>query len=79
MSDDEGDTTDDQPLAGRLREGYRTVTPSYLPHPDAGMDAVGWTSLALLVVLFVPFLPLIAVVWFLSKVVEFLAAVPGED
>lgn len=82
MSDDNGtadDSTDELTLPGRLREGYRTVTPSYLPRPDAEMDAVGWTYFVLLLVLFVPFLPLIVVVWLLSKVIEFLADVPGED
>jgi hypothetical protein len=77
MSDDAD--TDDETLATRLAEGYRTVTPSYLPRPNAEMDAVGWTSLALLVVLFVPFLPLIVVAWLLSKTIEFLADLPGED
>lgn len=78
MSDAEnGDET--PALAARLRDGYRTVTPSYLPHPDAEMDAVGWTFFVLLLVLFVPFLPLVALVWLLSKAIEFLADVPGED
>ena len=73
------DDTDELTLPDRLREGYRTVTPSYLPRPDAEMDAVGWTFFVLLLVLCEPFLPLVALVWLLSKAIEFLADVPGED
>lgn len=78
MSDDDAET-DDQALATRLREGYRTVTPSYLPRPNAEMDAMGWTFFALLLVLFVPFLPLVVLAWLVSKAIEFLVSLPGED
>jgi hypothetical protein len=77
MSDDPD--ADDPALAARLRAGYRTVTPPYLPRPDREMDAVGWTYFLVLLLLFVPFLPLIVVAWLLSKVVEFLVGLPGED
>jgi hypothetical protein len=66
-------------LAGRVREGYRTVTPGYLPRPNPEMDVTGWTLFVLLLVLFVPFLPIVAVAWLLSKGIEFLADLPGED
>jgi hypothetical protein len=79
MSDDTQPDTAEETALARLKAGYRTVTPSYLPRPNAEMDAVGWTYFLVLVLLFVPFLPLIVVAWLLSKVIEFLADVPGED
>ena len=75
MSADDEETT----LATRFREGYNTVTPPYLPRPDREMNAVGWTYFLVLLTLFLPFLPLLIVAWLLSKVVEFLVNLPGED
>jgi len=81
MSDDESvaDDEEETALAGLLRAGYRTVTPGYGSRPNAEMNAVGWTYLVVVLLLFVPFLPLLVVVWLLSKVVAFLAGLPGED
>jgi hypothetical protein len=74
MSDD----ADEDSLAARLRAGYRTVSPGYEGRPNAEMDAVGWVVLAGVVLLFLPFLPLLVAAWLLSKAVEFLADLPGD-
>jgi hypothetical protein len=72
--DDGGDET-----GGLLPEPLRTVTPPCRGRPDAEMDAIGWSLALGMVILLVPFLPLIAVVWAVSKVVDFLTSIPGED
>jgi hypothetical protein len=53
-----------------LPEPIRSVTPLTGPHPDAGMDVIGWGIFLGLVLLLVPLLPFIIVVWLISKLVE---------
>lgn len=80
MSDSTPDSDpDDSSVPAPLRAGYRTVTRPYRARRDAEMDAVGWTYLLVLVLLFVPFLPLLLIGWLVSKLFAFLASVPGED
>jgi len=64
MSDD-GDS--------RLPEPLRTVTPPSGTHPDAQMDAIGWLIFLGLLVLLLPVLPLLLVVWLLSRASEALS------
>jgi hypothetical protein len=73
----DADETDEEP--GGLRRAYRTVTPGYLPRPDAGMDAVGWGLLVGIVLLLVPLLPFLVVVWLLSRLIELVGARGDED
>jgi len=53
-----------------VKKAIRTVTPGYGSHEDAGMNAVGWTLFLGLVLLLLPFLPLLIVVWAISKLLE---------
>ncbi len=73
----DADETDEEP--GGLRRAYRTVTPGYLPRPDAEMDAIGWGLLLGIVLLLVPLLPFLVVVWLLSRLIELVGARGGED
>lgn len=59
----------------------RTVTPSYGSHPDAGMDTVGWAMFLGMVILLVPFFPLVIAVWAIGKIFDaFLGReTEGED
>jgi hypothetical protein len=50
----------------------RSVTPPYRGRPDREMDVFGWGMFLGLLVLLVPFLPLIAVVWGVKKLLELL-------
>ncbi|QLH80900.1 DUF7535 family protein [Halosimplex pelagicum] len=59
------------------RKALRTVTPGSKTRPDMEMDSIGWAVFLGLVVLLVPLLPFIAIVWGLSKVLEFLARQRG--
>ncbi|MFC6756886.1 MULTISPECIES: DUF7535 family protein [Haloarcula] len=61
MSD--ADDTDDS----RLPEPLRTVTPPSGTHPDAQMDVIGWLIFLGLLILLAPVLPLLLVVWLISR------------
>jgi len=50
----------------------RTVSDPSRGHPDAEMSAIGWAMFVALLFLFLPFLPVIAAVWLISKTVGFL-------
>lgn len=63
---------------GVLKEAYRTVTPGYRSRPDTEMNIIGLTYFLGLVVLLVPLLPFIALVWLISKFIEFVAAQTGS-
>lgn len=52
---------------GALKEALRTVTPGYRGHRDTEMDAIGWTIFVGLVVVMLPLLPVLVVVWLLTK------------
>ncbi|ELZ29471.1 hypothetical protein C475_02443 [Halosimplex carlsbadense 2-9-1] len=60
------------------RKVLRTVTPGSKTRPDMEMDSIGWALFLGLVVLLVPLLPFIAIVWGLSKALDFLARQRGE-
>lgn len=60
------------------RKVLRTVTPGSRPRPDMEMDSIGWALFLGLVVLLVPLLPFVAIVWDLSKLLEFLSRQRGE-
>lgn len=53
-----------------VKKVLRTVTPGYRSREDTEMNAIGWTLFLGLVILLVPFLPLIAIVWLISKALE---------
>ena len=72
MSD--GATAEQPP--GALTRAYRTVSPTYRWREDLEMGAVGWSLFVLLLALLVPLLPVIVVVWAVSKLVE--RAVPNR-
>jgi hypothetical protein len=61
---------------GALAKVYWTVSPSYASRPDAEMDSIGWAMFLMMLALFVPLLPLVVVVWLVSKGSE---AVVGRD
>lgn len=50
----------------------RSVTPPYRGRPDREMDVIGWSMFLGMVVLLVPFLPLLIVVWGVKKLLEVL-------
>jgi hypothetical protein len=58
MSSAETEPTDETPVVKKV---VRTVTPGYRSHEDAGMNAVGWTLFLGLVVILLPFLPLLVI------------------
>jgi hypothetical protein len=60
------------------RKVLRTVTPGSKPRPDAEMDSIGWAVFLGLVILLIPMLPFLAVVWVLSKAIDFLVRQRGE-
>jgi hypothetical protein len=53
-----------------LPEPLRTVTPPSGTHPDESMNIIGWLMLAGLLVVLTPIIPLIGVVWLLSKATD---------
>jgi hypothetical protein len=55
------------------KDAYRTVTPPYVSRPDAEMDTIGWGYALGMILLLLPFLPIIVVVWVLSKVIDRIA------
>jgi hypothetical protein len=61
---------DDTDEGGALRETYRSLGTAYRARPDAEMNAVGWTLFLGLVALLLPLLPILVVVWLLSKLVD---------
>jgi len=60
------------------RKVLRTVTPGSKTRPDMEMDSIGWAIFLGLVVLLIPLLPFVAIVWGLSKLLDFLARQRGE-
>lgn len=60
---------------GPVRRVADTVTPPYISRPNTEMNALGWSLLIGLVVILLPFLPLILVVWGISKLLD---ALGGE-
>jgi hypothetical protein len=60
---------------GGLRSVVDTVTPPYVSRPDTEMNALGWSLFVGILILLVPFLPLILAVWAISKLLD---ALSGE-
>lgn len=69
----------DETQPGLLKRAYRTVTPGYGSHSDSTMDSFGWTIFLLMIVLVVPFLPLLIVVWAVTKVLDALFGRSDDD
>lgn len=60
-------TTDDSP--GPV-ERIRSVSPLSRGRPDAEMDVIGWSIFLGLVILVLPLLPVLIVVWAITKVID---------
>ncbi|RDI71474.1 DUF7535 family protein [Halopelagius longus] len=71
--------TSDENRPGLLTRAYRTATPGYASHEDREMDSLGWTMFLLVVVLFIPFLPLLIAVWLVTKVLDAVAGRGGAE
>ncbi|MFB6160096.1 MAG: hypothetical protein ABEJ61_02855 [Haloferacaceae archaeon] len=56
-----------------VRAPYPSLGKPFRSRPDAEMNAIGWALFVGLVALLLPFLPLVVLVWVLSKVVEAVA------
>jgi len=56
-----------------VKRVLRTVSSPSKGGPDAEMSTIGWVMAVALLILVVPFAPVIAVVWLLSKVAKFVA------
>ena len=61
---------DEQSSDSILPEPIRSVTPLTGTRPNQGMDVIGWSIFLGLVILMVPLLPLLIIVWLVSKAVE---------
>ncbi|MCU4717824.1 DUF7535 family protein [Halapricum hydrolyticum] len=73
MSEDESEPSEDKSEPSEdsaVVEVLRTVTPGYSSHGDVEMDVIGWSIFLGLVILLMPFLPLLIVVWLISKGLE---------
>lgn len=57
-----------------VTRAYRSVSTRYGPHGDAEMNAVGWALFLGIVFLLFPLLPIIVVVWLVSKAVGAVAS-----
>lgn len=69
MSASEMESTEETPTPV-VKKALRTVTPGYRSREDTEMNAVGWTLFLGLVIILVPFLPLLVIVWAISKLLE---------
>jgi hypothetical protein len=67
---------EDASLAKRV---YRSVGPQFRDRPDAEMDSIGWTMFLLLVVLLVPLLPFLVIVWVVTKGLDVLTGLSGDE
>lgn len=67
--------TDGGPVYGRMSADQddgsvlRTVTPLSATHEDAEMNVIGWVMFGLMLVVLIPLLPVIVVLWAVSKAV----------
>ena len=71
-----GNDSDDDP--GAMRKALRTVTPPSKMHRNVEMDAIGWAIFAGLLVVALPLLPILVVVWLLTKLFGSAADRAGE-
>jgi hypothetical protein len=56
-----------------VERAVRSVSPQRIPKPNPEMSTIGWLVFVGLLFLLVPLLPVVAVVWGISKVTGFLA------
>jgi hypothetical protein len=70
MSDADQEPGESEAGDSVARELLRTVTPYNRGHEDGEMNAIGWGIFLAMIVLLVPLLPLLLVVWGISKVFE---------
>ncbi|EMA46950.1 MULTISPECIES: DUF7535 family protein [Halococcus] len=64
MSQDE---SDDPSLP---RKALRTVTPPSQGHRDTEMDVIGWSILVGLLIVALPLLPVLVIVWVLTRLFD---------
>lgn len=65
----EGDPEDGESPNGPV-ELLRSVSPVSGGRRDAEMDVIGWSVFLGMLILLVPFLPIIAVVWVITKLLD---------
>lgn len=58
------------------KKALRTVTPGSRGHKDTGMDVLGWSMFLGMLIVLVPLLPFIAIVWLITKVLDWFG---GEE
>jgi hypothetical protein len=71
-----GNDSEDDPSA--MRKTLRTVTPASRGHRNVEMDTIGWAIFAGLLVVALPLLPVLVVVWLLTKLFGRAADRAGE-
>jgi hypothetical protein len=64
------ESTADEPM---LDPVYRTLGKPFRARADAEMDAIGWTIFLGMLILFLPLLPVILLVWLITKVLDAVA------
>lgn len=60
--------SDDEP--GTARKVLRTVTPPSQMHRDTEMDVIGWSILVGLLIVALPLLPVLVIVWVLTRLFD---------
>ncbi|MFC6726879.1 hypothetical protein ACFQE1_21380 [Halobium palmae] len=70
---------DDGSDPGLVTKAYRTVTPGYRSREDTEMHAVGLAYFLVLAVLLVPLLPFVLIIWAVTRLIEYVASLPGGD
>lgn len=75
---DDGDA-DESAIPEPAKKVVRSVTPPYRGRPDAEMTTIGIAYFLGLVVLLIPLLPLIVVVWLISKITGYFARKAPTD
>ena len=65
MSDADADADE-----STLEPVYRTLGKPFRARADAEMDAIGWTMFLGMLILFVPLLPIIILIWAITKILD---------
>jgi hypothetical protein len=71
-----GNNSDEDP--GAMKKALRTVTPASRGRRNVEMDTIGWAIFAGLLVVALPLLPVLVVVWLLTKLFGRAADRAGE-
>lgn len=58
---------------------YKTVTPETGTRPDVEMDIIGWSMFLALLMLMLPLLPFLAIVYVVTKLLDFVTPRPPEQ